>query len=111
MTILNCQHKLLQVRTESDRCSWIQCDTCKVKGPKKHSVTLALLAWVLYLANDHPKRRTAASTVKYSVTTDFDGTQQTRLFASFRDAMTFHKAVESAHGNGVWRSSGVKRLP
>jgi hypothetical protein len=53
-----CHHKILLIRTERDRCSWVECvDQCGVSGPKKHSVTLALCAWILFLANDHPKRR------------------------------------------------------
>jgi|GEM_PF-4249347 len=55
-----CAHKLLAVRTERDRCTWIECQTCRAKGPKKHSVTLALCAWIVYLSNDHPIRRKAA---------------------------------------------------
>lgn len=52
-----CKHKLLSVNTERDRCTWIRCKTCGVSGPKKHSVALALCAWIVYLSNDHPKRR------------------------------------------------------
>jgi hypothetical protein len=52
-----CKHKILDIRTEKDRCSWVQCQTCGAKAPKKHSVTLALCAWIIYASNDHPKRR------------------------------------------------------
>lgn len=52
-----CKHKLLAVCTERDRCTWIECCHCGVKGPKKHSVALAMCAWIVYLSNDHPRRR------------------------------------------------------
>lgn len=50
-------HRLLEIRTEKDRCSWVECCHCDLCGPKKHSAVLALLAWVLFVASDHPKRR------------------------------------------------------
>jgi hypothetical protein len=49
-----CSHRSLKIWTEKDRCSWVECQYCFIKGPKKHSITLALLAWVVYLA-DIPK--------------------------------------------------------
>jgi hypothetical protein len=52
-----CRHRILHIHTEDDRCSWVQCVDCKVRGPKKHSITLALLAWIVFLGSDHPKRR------------------------------------------------------
>jgi hypothetical protein len=52
-----CRHKTLGINTERDRCTWISCAHCGVKGPKKHSIALALCAWILFIANDHPKRR------------------------------------------------------
>ncbi len=52
-----CAHKLLEICTEKDRCSWVRCQTCNAKGPKKHSVVLALCAWIIYISNDHPRRR------------------------------------------------------
>lgn len=52
-----CKHKVLLIRTEKDRCSWVECGDCKVESPKKHSVTLALCAWIVFASNDHPKRR------------------------------------------------------
>jgi hypothetical protein len=52
-----CTHRMLWLDTEKDRCTWVLCTKCGLKGPKKHSQTLALLAWILFLANDHPKRR------------------------------------------------------
>jgi hypothetical protein len=57
-TDARCGHRFLEVRTEKGRCSWVVCDNgCGAKGPKKHSVALALIAWVLYISSDHPKRR------------------------------------------------------
>lgn len=50
-----CSHRFLQVKTESDRCSWVQCEVCKKQGPKKHSYLLAILAWGLHLTNQHPR--------------------------------------------------------
>lgn len=54
-----CRHRVLHVMTERDRCTWVECLKCGEVGPKKHSVTLALLAWILFLSSDHPKRRKA----------------------------------------------------
>lgn len=56
-----CSHSaLLHIRTEPDGCYWIECGACEKTGPAKHSVTLALLAWIVSLANKHPRisRRT-----------------------------------------------------
>lgn len=50
-----CTHRHLTVRTEKDRCSWVECE-CGLKGPNKHSYTLALLAWALKLTNQHPRK-------------------------------------------------------
>lgn len=52
-----CTHRLLRVMTEKDRCSWGKCLNCGLEGPKKHSYTLALMAWALFLTSDHPERR------------------------------------------------------
>lgn len=52
-----CTHRTLAIGTEKDRCSWVQCARCGLEGPRKHSQTLALLAWIVFLASDHPKRR------------------------------------------------------
>lgn len=52
-----CTHRKLEVRTEKDRCSWIECSLCGKKGPNKHSYTLAILAWALHLTNQHPRGR------------------------------------------------------
>jgi hypothetical protein len=57
---MKCAHKTLDIHTEKDRCSWVQCAYCGAKAPKKHSVTLALCAWIIYASNDHPKRRKRA---------------------------------------------------
>ena len=50
-----CAHRLIRVRTERDRCSWVVCEVCGKGGPAKHSYTLALLAWALHLVNQHPR--------------------------------------------------------
>lgn len=52
-----CTHRVLELCTEKDRCTWVMCMMCNKTGPKKHSQTMALLAWVLHLANQHPRRR------------------------------------------------------
>lgn len=54
-----CTHRALTLRTESDRCTWVVCDRCGKAGPSKHSQTLALLAWIVSLANQHPRPRKA----------------------------------------------------
>jgi hypothetical protein len=50
-----CPHRRLVLLTEEDRCTWVVCDVCKKTGPRKHSQTLALLAWIVHLANQHPR--------------------------------------------------------
>jgi hypothetical protein len=50
-----CHHRTLIVRTEEDRCSWVECAQCKKTGPSKHSYTLALIAWTLHAVNQHPR--------------------------------------------------------
>jgi hypothetical protein len=50
-----CTHRQLVIRTERDRCSWVECALCKKRGPSKHSYLLALLAWALHLTNQHPR--------------------------------------------------------
>ena len=51
-----CTHRTLIIRTERDRCSWVQCSRCKIRGPHKHSVVLAMLAWLVKIA-DPPRPR------------------------------------------------------
>lgn len=51
-----CTHRSITVRTERDRCSWVHCDQCDKEGPRKHSYTLALIAWALKVVNQHPRR-------------------------------------------------------
>lgn len=55
--VKRCNHRSIQVKTERDRCSWVQCTQCKKTGPAKHSYTLALIAWALHLTNQHPRRK------------------------------------------------------
>ena len=52
-----CLHRALRVRTERDRCSWVECTVCKKQGPKKHSYVLAVLAWAFHVLNQHPRPR------------------------------------------------------
>lgn len=54
---MRCTHRHLSLETEKDRCTWVRCISCNLAGPAKHSQTLALLAWIVFIANDHPKRR------------------------------------------------------
>lgn len=56
-----CTHRMLVLRTERDRCTWVQCLSCHKAGPKKHSQTMALLAWILHLGNQHPRPKSKAS--------------------------------------------------
>lgn len=46
-----CQHRDLEVKTEKDRCSWVKCRVCKKRGPKKHSVSLAIIAFGLAITS------------------------------------------------------------
>ena len=50
-----CPHRRLTVHTERDKCSWVACEDCHKRGPKKHSYTLAVIAWTLHLTNQHPR--------------------------------------------------------
>lgn len=54
-----CRHRLIEIKTERDACSWVRCKQCSKTGPKKHSYTLALLAWALHLVNMHPRKKDA----------------------------------------------------
>jgi hypothetical protein len=51
-----CAHRKLEVKTEKDRCSWVQCK-CGKRGPKKHSVVLALVAFAVAVGDQHPRRK------------------------------------------------------
>lgn len=46
-----CAHRNLEVKTEKDRCNWVRCRDCKKRGPKKHSVMLALVAFALAITS------------------------------------------------------------
>lgn len=37
-----CKHKWRLLCTEADGCYWLECLSCKARGPKKHSATLAI---------------------------------------------------------------------
>ena len=54
---MSCSHRQLVVKTERDRCSWVQCTKCKKKGPKKHSYMLALICFATSTVNQHPRRK------------------------------------------------------
>ena len=36
-----CLHTSRKVCTEPDGCYWVQCKSCKARGPKRHSIKLA----------------------------------------------------------------------
>jgi len=55
MTV-ECSHRILRVRTEADRCSWVECMGCGKTGPKKHSYLLGVVAWLATLGNQHPRQ-------------------------------------------------------
>lgn len=52
-----CSHRNLVVRTERDRCSWVECLNCPKVGPRKHSYMLALICFATATVNQHPRRR------------------------------------------------------
>ena len=52
-----CSHRELRVLTEKDRCSWVVCKGCRKRGPKKHSILLAIVAFAVSLGDQHPRRR------------------------------------------------------
>lgn len=52
-----CAHRKLEVKTEKDRCSWVVCLSCRKRGPKKHSVIMALVAFAVSLGDQHPRRK------------------------------------------------------
>ena len=55
MSTKRCPHRNLEVKTEKDRCSWVKCKDCKKRGPKKHSVTLAIIAFGLSITSWNAK--------------------------------------------------------
>lgn len=57
---MHCSHRKLTILTESDRCSWVVCNSCGKHGPSKHSITLALLAWIVSTGDQHPRKPTKA---------------------------------------------------
>lgn len=52
-----CAHRALAIMTEKDRCSWVVCQRCRKRGPKKHSIVMALVAFAVALGDQHPRRR------------------------------------------------------
>lgn len=52
-----CTHRSIEVKTESDRCNWVQCKSCRKRGPKKHSYMLALVAFAVATVDQHPRTR------------------------------------------------------
>jgi hypothetical protein len=54
---MRCLHRQLIVRTEKDRCSWVECAKCKKAGPSKHSYFAAVIAWGLHTLNQHPRKK------------------------------------------------------
>lgn len=37
-----CTHRRRELCYEKDGCYWLACLTCKARGPKRHSATLAI---------------------------------------------------------------------
>lgn len=56
-TIMRCTHRQIRIRTERDRCSWVECMRCSVVGPKKHTYTHAVLAFLVATINQHPRKK------------------------------------------------------
>lgn len=56
MSKKRCSHRFLVVKTEKDRCSWVVC-RCGKRGPKKHSIVLALVAFAVAIGDQHPRRK------------------------------------------------------
>lgn len=53
-----CSHRKLEIKTERDRCSWVVCRSgCRKRGPKKHSVVMAIMAFAVSLGDQHPRSR------------------------------------------------------
>lgn len=52
-----CTHRVLTVKTERDRCSWVVCNVCGKEGPKKHSYMLALICFATATVDQHPRAR------------------------------------------------------
>ncbi len=50
-----CAHRELVVKTEKDRCNWVLCKGCKKRGPKKHSVMLAIMAFGMAITSWNAK--------------------------------------------------------
>lgn len=41
-----CKHNRLTIKTEADGCSFVSCQDCRKRGPKKHSRRLAFLRFL-----------------------------------------------------------------
>lgn len=54
-----CKHTVLVVKTERDGCFWVKCGmkNCRVRGPKKHSKQLAIIAFGVSLSDQHPRKK------------------------------------------------------
>lgn len=52
-----CSHRFLTVLTEKDRCSWVVCNGCDKRGPRKHSYMLALICFATSTVDQHPRRK------------------------------------------------------
>lgn len=37
-----CKHRVVKKMTEADGCYWLQCARCGGRGPKRHSLRLAV---------------------------------------------------------------------
>lgn len=55
--VTRCAHRELRVRSEEDRCSWVECQKCGKRGPRKHSIIMALVAFAVSLGDQHPRAK------------------------------------------------------
>jgi hypothetical protein len=54
---MKCEHRVLVIDSEPDGCTWVLCQVCGKTGPHKHSITLALLAWIVRLSDERSESR------------------------------------------------------
>jgi hypothetical protein len=54
---VRCLHRHLFVLTERDRCSWVVCCGCGKTSPRKHSYALAMLAFLVKIGDQHPRKK------------------------------------------------------
>lgn len=61
-----CMHRNWTICDEDDGCYWVECSWCGKRGPHKHSLAIAVMAWIVRLADQHPRRMTKRQERNYA---------------------------------------------